>query len=1062
MSNFVEEASFEVSYAPTHIKKWRSSKTGLSITYINQPSPVVNGYFAVATECVDDSGCPHTLEHLVFMGSHKYPYKGLLDTVGNRLYLSTNAWTAVDQTVYTLTTAGWDGFKLLLPIYLDHLLNPTLTDEACLTEVYHIDGAGKEKGVVFLEMQGIESQSWFISLLNMQRQMYPEWSGYSSETGGLMSELRKLTNDQIKDFHKQMYRPDNLCVIITGTVDETELLDVMGKFDDELPPLEENVSKKRPFVDSPSIPSLEQTIVKEVEFPDDDESMGEIFIAWIGANCDDILIATAIDQVGAYFTDSAISIFNKKLVEIESPYATDIDYSTDEYINIAFTFSLNGVPTEKLKEVDLKLKELIQEQCKPENIDLKYMRQLIDQQKLKFVSYVENSSTRLSNIAISEFIYGDPKDATTLSRWTQNLTEYEELLTWDATQWSEFISKWFVKNKSVSILGKPSVNLQKALKKEKKAISRGIKEKYGKEGLEKLAEDLKKAEEINDRPIPDDLLLQFETPDPSKIQFIETTSYKAGKNHEGEYDKVAQDSKFSSLLEKDGSSKSPLFFHFENYKSQFTSINIVMSSAVVSPELLRYCSIFEEIFSLPIQDGEKVIPYEDVIQQLNEDLLDHGFFPGYQGRYELLNIKMKFEASKYSKAIDWLSKIINHSIFDLKRVKIIVEKIINSNPDKKRNEESMMNSARDRTIYTEKSVKKAQDFIYTEAFYKELLEKIENDEFDEISKDLATFRNQLFNVDNMKIFLVGNCEGLQNPISTWNDFIKETNKRISSKGDVSSSISALPRSFEYKSKIGKEGCKYAHLVTTPATETSHLIASTKISTNYLDEDINKIALACEVFCAVEGPFWRGIRGTGLAYGVSIRRSLETGYLNFVIYRGSDAEKTWLVARDIINEFAEGKKLFDDITIENSIASIVNECANQESNAYDAANNKINDNIIRKRGPNYSSKFLHQLRQITSKDLVNITKKYFQPLFESKNSLIFSCIPESNVDSFEKFLIEQGFNVTVEKVNAESNNSDAEEDDSCFSETETESGSDDDSEDDDDSEEETESESEEEE
>lgn len=29
----------------------------------------------VATEAHDDDGLPHTLEHLVFMGSEEYPYK---------------------------------------------------------------------------------------------------------------------------------------------------------------------------------------------------------------------------------------------------------------------------------------------------------------------------------------------------------------------------------------------------------------------------------------------------------------------------------------------------------------------------------------------------------------------------------------------------------------------------------------------------------------------------------------------------------------------------------------------------------------------------------------------------------------------------------------------------------------------------------------------------------------------------------------------------------------------------------------------------------------------------
>ncbi|GMF99231.1 unnamed protein product [[Candida] boidinii] len=169
---FQLQTSFKVDYAPASVKKWRSSRTGLQLIVIDQESPIVNGYFAVATEIKNDSGSPHTLEHLIFMGSKKYPYKGLLDILGNLSYSSTNAWTATDQTVYTLTTAGWDGFRMLLPIYLDHLINPTLTDEACYTEVYHVDGSAKDKGVVYSEMQAIESQGWFLSGLETQRTLY--------------------------------------------------------------------------------------------------------------------------------------------------------------------------------------------------------------------------------------------------------------------------------------------------------------------------------------------------------------------------------------------------------------------------------------------------------------------------------------------------------------------------------------------------------------------------------------------------------------------------------------------------------------------------------------------------------------------------------------------------------------------------------------------------------------------------------------------------------------------------------------------------------------------------
>ena len=70
------------------------------------------------------------------MGSEKYPYKGIIDHLANRGYSNgTNAWTDTDHTAYTVSTAGEQGFLQILPIYVDHILYPTLTKAGFVTEV---------------------------------------------------------------------------------------------------------------------------------------------------------------------------------------------------------------------------------------------------------------------------------------------------------------------------------------------------------------------------------------------------------------------------------------------------------------------------------------------------------------------------------------------------------------------------------------------------------------------------------------------------------------------------------------------------------------------------------------------------------------------------------------------------------------------------------------------------------------------------------------------------------------------------------------------------------------
>ena len=283
--------NFKADYAPAKFTQYESERTGMRAVVVDCKGPKVYGYFALATEIHDDSGAPHTLEHLCFMGSRNYRYKGVLDKLATRAYSNTNAWTAVDHTAYTLETAGWEGFAQILPIYLEHVLFPTLTDEGCYTEVWHVNGEGQDAGVVYSEMQGVQNNSSELMDLEARRQLYSQGDGFRYETGGMMEQLRVLTADRIRQFHKEMYQPKNLCLVIVGEVDHENLLTILDDFEDGIldlvPPIDAPFT--RPWVDSKQTPPLSQSVVKTVQFPEDDESVGEILIGFLGPNCNDHL-----------------------------------------------------------------------------------------------------------------------------------------------------------------------------------------------------------------------------------------------------------------------------------------------------------------------------------------------------------------------------------------------------------------------------------------------------------------------------------------------------------------------------------------------------------------------------------------------------------------------------------------------------------------------------------------------------------------------------------------------------------------------------------------------------
>ena len=118
-------------------------------------------------QALDDDGLPHTLEHLIFLGSEDYPYKEVLDLLANRALADrTNAWTDTDHTCYTVYTAGPSGFLSILPVYLDHILYPNLREEDYLTEVHHINGEGQDAGVVYSEMQVLKRHKLGLRILH--------------------------------------------------------------------------------------------------------------------------------------------------------------------------------------------------------------------------------------------------------------------------------------------------------------------------------------------------------------------------------------------------------------------------------------------------------------------------------------------------------------------------------------------------------------------------------------------------------------------------------------------------------------------------------------------------------------------------------------------------------------------------------------------------------------------------------------------------------------------------------------------------------------------------------
>ncbi|CAI4036225.1 hypothetical protein SMKI_15G0630 [Saccharomyces mikatae IFO 1815] len=1020
---FRKVVSFQPDYVPQyHITKYISERTKLQVVHINhKTSTLVHGYFAVPTECPNDSGAPHTLEHLVFMGSKSYPYKGLLDTAGNLSLSVTNAWTDTDQTVYTLSSAGWKGFSKLLPAYLDHILHPTLTDEACLTEVYHIDPENlSDKGVVFSEMEAIETQGWYISNLEKQRLMFPEGSGYRSETGGLTKNLRTLTSEEIRQFHKSLYSSDNLCVIVCGNVPADELLSIMEEWDNTLPEIPSTAPKKRPFLDNKQshIPkSMDKVIESTVEFPELDESQSELLFSWIGVPYADFRNDLAVSILIDYFTDTSLAVFTRELVEIDDPMANSTDCWTDCFMRTIIDLRIQGVPTEKIAETKNKVMEILESH----KIDLPRVRQVVENTKWEYLlNYEKNGQSRFSSAVITDYIYGS-EDGSSLVSSLKDLSDFDSLLQWSQQDWESLLRSIFVDNKPIIVTAKPSAQMYERLEKEKSDLIKQREAELGEKERAALSTRLTNAKNINDRPIPKSLLQKFEIDNPSKsVEFVNTKSIAIVDSYKNN---DVNDPMTKEIL-KMRPDNFPFFIHLNHFPSQFIELHcLVNSTCIKDTSLLPYYNMFDELLSMPMKvfdqenNVETMLSYEEVVAKLKSETIDAQISQGLKGSCpDFIDFRIQCRAGGYSNSVQWIKHCLFDIVFDEKRVRILLENYLNSIVEWKRNGSVMLDSLTNRNLYSERSLKKSTDPLFVEEKLQEILEEIENGNFEkEILPRIETMRRQLrTNFNNFHILVLGDISKIADIYEPWNPLIMCLNIEHPVE---KLKIPPVPRALNSISPVCKNPGEKAFIITTPASESAYmnLITSIPFDLDYHDPEYAVVSLASEYLECVEGPFWKGIRGAGLAYGANMSKLCEINSWGFNIYRGADIIKCYEVGKQIVQDYASGALEFDEQLIQGAISSIINRMATIECGYFETALSRYIDEFCLKRGNDYNELYLKRLQNVTKQDLEIVMQKYFVNLFDPNKSVAFvSCHP-GKLESIQEFFETQGFTVEIEEL-----------------------------------------------
>lgn len=244
---------------------------GLEVVFhIDRSDPVVavalTSHVGSAREKKGRTGFAHLFEHLLFLESENLG-KGGLDKLSARVGGSgANGSTSRDRTNYFQTVPNDALEKMLwaeadkLGFFINTVTEPVLA---------------KEKQVVKNEKrQGVDNNPYGHTSYVIGKNLYPQDHPYNWQVIGSLEDLQSATLQDVKNFYKRWYVPNNVTLVVAGDFDSAQARQWVEKYFSEIPRGEDvQLLEKQPAVLVES---------KSLYHEDNFARLPELSIAWPG------------------------------------------------------------------------------------------------------------------------------------------------------------------------------------------------------------------------------------------------------------------------------------------------------------------------------------------------------------------------------------------------------------------------------------------------------------------------------------------------------------------------------------------------------------------------------------------------------------------------------------------------------------------------------------------------------------------------------------------------------------------------------------------------------------
>lgn len=287
---------------------------GLRILIVeNHHLPIYSYYtfFDVGSRFEKDgqTGSSHFLEHLMFKGAKKYG-PGVFDTSIEGNGGSSNAYTTNDLTVYheNMPTSTLD---MIIDMEADRMVNLTLDPVTFESE----------RQVVLEERKlRYENSPQGKIYLTMMKKVFKN-TPYEGSVIGEESDLVKLSRENVQEYFKRYYSPNNAVVVVVGDINPSKTLSLIREKYGKLPP-SQDLKKEKSAFEKPELYIHRATYPQEVNLHGN--SPDPIFIFSYKGVQSGTRESFVLDMLSSILADGESSYLNKLYVQNNNPLLSSI------------------------------------------------------------------------------------------------------------------------------------------------------------------------------------------------------------------------------------------------------------------------------------------------------------------------------------------------------------------------------------------------------------------------------------------------------------------------------------------------------------------------------------------------------------------------------------------------------------------------------------------------------------------------------------------------------------------------------------------------------------------